>query len=141
VLVRLEYDGRITGLDRDLGLSNGLAWSSDGRHMFSVDTLRRTIYVREYDSATGETGQRRVHIRLDDGYPDGIAMDADDHLWVAVWGAGEIRRFAPGGSTVDSFGVPAVPIRSPHRTPPKRSVHSGQDNLSGRGNRMTPRPW
>jgi sugar lactone lactonase YvrE len=65
--------------------------------MFSVDTLRRTVSVRDYDPGSGAVGPRRVHLRLEDGFPDGIAMDADEHLWVAVWGGGEVRRYAPDG--------------------------------------------
>jgi sugar lactone lactonase YvrE len=107
VLVRLEADGRLTVLDDDLALSNGLAWSSDGRRMFSVDTLRHTVSVRDYDPGSGAVGPRRVHLRLDDGLPDGIAMDAADHLWVAVWGGGEVRRYAPDGTLVDRVGTGA----------------------------------
>jgi sugar lactone lactonase YvrE len=101
VLVRLEPDGHLTVLDHDLTLSNGLAWSSDGRRMFSVDTLRATVFVRDYDPGSGAVGPRRVHLRLEDGLPDGIAMDAADHLWVAVWGGGEVRRYAPDGTPAD----------------------------------------
>jgi sugar lactone lactonase YvrE len=75
--------------------------------MFSVDTLRQTVFVRDYDPATGAVGERRVHLLLDGGFPDGMVMDAADHLWIAVWGAGEIRRFAPDGSPVDRLPVPA----------------------------------
>jgi sugar lactone lactonase YvrE len=107
VLVRLEPDGTITRLDGDLTLSNGLAWSADGCTMYSVDTLRRTVFVRDYDPLTGEGGERRVHLRLDDGFPDGISLDAADHLWIAVWGAGEVRRFVPDGRVVERIAVPA----------------------------------
>jgi sugar lactone lactonase YvrE len=107
ILVRLESDGHLTELDNDLTLSNGLAWSTDGSKMFSVDTDRQTIYVRDYDAATGEVGERRPHLRLREGSPDGIAMDVEDHLWVAVWGEGEIRRFAHDGALVDRITVPA----------------------------------
>jgi sugar lactone lactonase YvrE len=107
ILVRLEADGRLTVLDDDLTLSNGLAWSSDGRRMFSVDSLRRTVSVRDYDPDSGAVGPRRVHLRLEDGLPDGIAMDAADHLWVAVWGRGAVRRYAPDGAVVDQVAIPA----------------------------------
>lgn len=108
VLVRLEDDGRLTTVDDDLTLSNGLAWSSDGARMYSVDTLRRTVSVRD-QSTGGDAGQqtRRVHLELTDGFPDGIALDAEDHLWVAIWGAGEVRRYSPGGDLVDRVRVPA----------------------------------
>lgn len=107
VLVRLEPDGRITELDCDLTLSNGLAWSVDGRRMYSVDTERGTVFVRDYDAATGTVGERHVHLHLQGELPDGIALDAADHLWVAVWGAGEVRRYAPDGALTDRLTVPA----------------------------------
>jgi sugar lactone lactonase YvrE len=110
VLVRLEPDGCLTGLDADLGLSNGLAWSVDGRRLYSVDSARGTVFVRDYEAATGDLGVRRVHLRPD-GTPDGIAIDAADHLWVAVHGAGEVRRYAPDGTVTDRLAVPA-----PHST-------------------------
>ena len=112
VLVRLEDDGRLTTVDDDLSLSNGLAWSADGRLLYSVDTLRRTVFVRDYSSVgpAGESGARparRVHLELTDGFPDGIALDAQGHLWVAVWGAGEVRRYSPEGRLGDRVRVPA----------------------------------
>ena len=106
-LVQVHHDASVVELDNDLTLSNGLAWSADGTLLYSVDTLRSTIFVRPYDVATGRIGERRVHLVLDDGYPDGIALDTDHHLWVAVWGAGEVRRFNPEGVQVDSIAVPA----------------------------------
>ncbi|MGU3587167.1 SMP-30/gluconolactonase/LRE family protein [Rhodococcus sp. C26F] len=111
-LVRLESNGRVTTLDGDLSLSNGLAWSADGRRMYSVDTYRRAVYVRDYDPGTGETGERRVHVRIEDGFPDGIALDAEEHLWVAVWGRGEVRRFDSGGLLVDLVTLPAPHVSS-----------------------------
>ena len=111
VLVRLETDGRLTAIDDDLGLSNGLAWSADGRRMYSADSARGVVFVRDYDAADGAVGERRVHLRVDGGVPDGVAMDAADHLWVAVHGAGEVRRYTPDGELVDRVGVPA-----PHST-------------------------
>jgi sugar lactone lactonase YvrE len=110
-LMRLEPDGRLTPIDQDLGLSNGLAWSADGRRMFSADSGRGVVFVRDYDAADGTTGERRVHLEVDEGVPDGMAMDAEDHLWVAVHGQGEVRRFAPDGAPVDRVAVPA-----PHST-------------------------
>ncbi|WP_425288501.1 SMP-30/gluconolactonase/LRE family protein [Streptomyces melanosporofaciens] len=64
----------------DLTPSNGLAWSADGRTLYRVDTLRRTVCVRDY---TRDGAGRCVHLRLTDGYPDGIALDVEYHLWVA----------------------------------------------------------
>jgi sugar lactone lactonase YvrE len=105
VLVRLGTDGSLPTVDDDLELSNSLAWSTDGTQMFSVDTGRATVFVRDYDVATGAGGVRRVRLRLTDGSPDGLAVDEADHLWMAVWGAGEVRRFAPDGTLVETIAV------------------------------------
>lgn len=107
VLVRLEHDGSLTTLDDDLTLSNGLAWSVDGTRLYSVDTLRHVVHVRDYDPVTGWVGPRREHLRVEPGYPDGIATDTADHLWVAVWGAGAVHRYGPGGDLVEVLPVPA----------------------------------
>lgn len=118
-LLRLEHDGSITVLDSDLTLSNGLAWSPDGRIMYSIDTLRGVVYRRAYDAASGAVGERFVHITITDGYPDGCAMDADGYIWIAIWGAGCVRRFAPDGAQVDEIRVPA-----PHTSCP---AFAGED--------------
>jgi sugar lactone lactonase YvrE len=112
VLVRLERDGRLTTLDDDLTLSNGLAWSTDGERLFSVDSERHTVWVRAYDPESGAIGPRAVHLELGALTPDGIAVDVDDHLWVALWGAGEVRRFAPDASVVATITVAAPHVSS-----------------------------
>ena len=110
-LLRLEHDGSVTVLDDDLGLSNGVAWSTDGARLFSVDTERHVVFVRDYDVGTGDTGSRRTWAEVADGYPDGIWMDVEDHLWIAVWGAGVVHRYSPTGERVTTVQVPA-----PHTT-------------------------
>ena len=100
-------------VDHDLTQSNGLAWSPDGRLLYSVDTLRRRIYVRPYDARSTQWGSRELFTEtVGDAYPDGICTDADGHLWVAMWGGGEVRRYSPFGDFVDSIEVPAPHISS-----------------------------
>ena len=91
-------------LDNDLTLSNGLAWSTDGMKMYSVDTIvRRSTSATTTPPAEQWIGGRTFGSGL---VPDGIAMDVEDHLWVAVWGEGEVRRFAPDGSLVVASACP-----------------------------------
>lgn len=94
-------DGAVQTLDDDLTLSNGLAWTADGGRMYSVDTLRRRIHVRS------PGGRREVFVELEDGFPDGVCLDAEEHLWVAVWGRGEVRRYSPTGALADTIRIPA----------------------------------
>lgn len=112
LLLRVEADGSTTVLDDDLTLSNGLTWSADGTRLYSADTLTRRIFVRDYDAATGEAGARRTFLTLAEGAPDGMTTDADDHLWVAVWGGGCVLRVSPSGDIVGRIAVPAPHVSS-----------------------------
>ncbi len=109
-LLRLELDGSVTVLDDDLGLSNGLGWAPDGRTFYSTDTAARTVWRRPYEPATGAVGPREAHLRTTDS-PDGLAVDATGDLWVAYWGAGQVRRHGPDGAVRAVVEVPA-----PHTT-------------------------
>lgn len=95
-LLRLEHDGSITTIDDDLVLSNGLGWSPDGDVFYSIDTGRRTVFRRGYGS--DEMGEREAFLVFDDGeWPDGMAVDADGNLWIAVWGGSGVRVFGADG--------------------------------------------
>jgi len=112
VLTRLEHDGTLTIIDDDLTLSNGLAWSPDGSILYSIDTLRRVVFARSYDARTGATGPRRTLIEFDSGFPDGMCADEQGHLWIAIWGLGEIRRYSPEGALQQTIAVPAPHVSS-----------------------------
>lgn len=102
-LWRLEHDGTVTVMDDDLNLSNGLAWSPDGSLFYSVDSVPGTVWVRDYDPDTGATGRRRSLIEVRDGIPDGLTVDADGNLWVALWGPGEVRCYTPQGQLIQAL--------------------------------------
>ena len=104
-LVRVEMDGSLTTLDDDLSLSNGLAWSRTT--LYSVDSFRNTVWKREYDAATGLVGSRERFVRIEDGWPDGMCIDAEEHVWIAVCGRGQVRRFTPAGELVAVIDVAA----------------------------------
>jgi sugar lactone lactonase YvrE len=107
-LCRLEADGTLTVLDDDLTVSNGLAWSPDGRTLSSVDSEPGTVWGRPYDPTTGEVGARRRLLQVDDATPDGMCTDVDGNLWIAMFGAGEVRCHTPSGEllAVVDVGVP-----------------------------------
>lgn len=109
LLVRREDGGAITVVDDDLTVSNGLAWSPDGTTFYSVDSGPGTIWARDYDAATGEVGPRRPFLTIEDGTPDGMCADADGNLWIAIFGAGEVRCHAPGGALLATVAVPGAP--------------------------------
>jgi sugar lactone lactonase YvrE len=111
-LLRLDHGGVLTVVVDGVTVSNGLGWSPDGSRMYYVDSPVRRVDVFDYDPATGRADRRRPFADLSafDGVPDGLTVDADGCVWVAVWGGGVLRRLAPDGSQ-DS--VIAVPVSQP----------------------------
>jgi sugar lactone lactonase YvrE len=123
-LYRLEDDGTVTVIDDDLTISNGLAWSPDGDVLYSTDTIPGVVWSRPYDAASGEWGERTEVVRLGDGgWPDGVCVDTDGNLWVAIWGGGEVRCYTPAGERLATVSVPA-----PHTTS-VAFVGPGRDTL------------
>lgn len=106
-LQRLEDDGTLTTLDGDLMLSNGIAWSPNGRVLYSTDTLAGVVHARDYDPATGATGPRRDLLQVDPGWPDGLRVDAAGNLWVAVWDRGQVQCYSTDGELLHVIDVPA----------------------------------
>jgi sugar lactone lactonase YvrE len=111
-LYRLDPGGALTTVVKGVTVSNGLGWSPDGTRMYYADSPMRRVDVFDYDPAVGEAFKRRVFADLSafDGVPDGLTVDADGYVWVAIWGGGVLRRFAPDG-TQDA--VLQVPVSQP----------------------------
>ena len=107
-LYRLGLDGRLTVALSPTTVSNGLGWSPDGSTMYFVDSGAGTVTAFAY--ADGELADPRVivHVEDPDAVPDGLCVDDEGCLWVAIWGAGEVRRFSPDGSLLAQVAVPAV---------------------------------
>lgn len=106
-LYRLDGAGAVKVVDDGLTLSNGLGWSPDGRTLYHVDSVPGIVWSRSYDPMSGAVGSRQVHLRIDEGAPDGLCVDTDGNLWVAVWGAGEVRCFDAAGEQVATVEVAA----------------------------------
>ncbi|MFI9503476.1 SMP-30/gluconolactonase/LRE family protein [Nocardia sp. NPDC052566] len=96
-LYRLDPDGSLTTLRHGVTISNGLGWSPDGATLYYADSPTRRVDAFEYDTATGTFGPGRPFAAFFDGEPDGLTVDANGWVWVAVWGAGEVRAFDPSG--------------------------------------------
>jgi len=109
-LVVVDHADDVRPLDTDLTLSNGLAWTPEGTRLYSTDTAAGTIYVRDYDAVAGSAGPRGTFLRVTDGSPDGMCLDEAGDLWVAVWGAGEVRCH----SHVDGSLLATVSVDAPH---------------------------
>lgn len=93
-------------------IGNGLGWSPAGDRMYFVDSRQQRVDVFDYDLDTGELGDRRIIAEIPeaDGLPDGLAVDAEGTVWIALFGGGRLHRYAPDGTLLDA--VP-VPVRYP----------------------------
>ncbi|MFC0385476.1 SMP-30/gluconolactonase/LRE family protein [Muricoccus vinaceus] len=96
----------------DITISNGLAWSPDGRTLWHSDTEAGVIWNWDYDPADGTVCNRREVCRPDaaTGLPDGGAVDAEGGYWSAGVSAGRLNRWLPDG-TLDRFVE--LPVRAP----------------------------
>jgi sugar lactone lactonase YvrE len=98
-LYRVDPDGSVHEMDSGFTVSNGLGWSPDQRTFYFIDTFRRAILAYDYSASAGSISNRRVFARTaeEDGYPDGLAVDAEGHVLVAFWGGWKIVRYDPDG--------------------------------------------
>ncbi len=99
-LYRLDRDGRATSMVTPVTTSNGPAWSPDGRLMYYVDTRTRRIDVFDFDVDKGTITNRRAFadFGVGPGRPDGVIVDGDGGVWVALWQGSAIHRYAPDGT-------------------------------------------
>jgi sugar lactone lactonase YvrE len=113
-LYRLDSDLTLTQVLTGATVSNGLGWSPDGTRMYYVDSTPRTLDVLDYDLATGDASNRRrlVDIPADVGSPDGLAIDVEGCIWLAVWGSGAVHRYAPDGTLEEVLALPTRNVAS-----------------------------
>lgn len=104
-LFRLEPDGRLRLLRSGISLSNGIAFSPDGTLMYHVDTFRYRIDVLD---VTGDPPHLVDSWIVEGGFPDGLAVDSDGFVWVALWGGAAVIRLTAGGEVVGRVDTPAA---------------------------------
>jgi sugar lactone lactonase YvrE len=109
-LYRVDPGGEVVTVLPEVSISNGIGWSPDGRLMYYVDTPNRRVDVFDVDSDTGLVARRRQFVDLAraPGFPDGLTVDADGCLWVAMWDGGAVHRYTPAGILDRVVGVPTT---------------------------------
>ncbi|HEY0184171.1 MAG TPA: SMP-30/gluconolactonase/LRE family protein [Rhodopila sp.] len=107
-LYRVTPDGRISKQEAGYAVSNGLAWSPDGRVMYHSDSTAGIIEAWDFVPATGDRSNHRTLAKLtnEEGRPDGAATDADGNYWSAGPSAGCINCFGPTGELVRKWAFP-----------------------------------
>ena len=109
-LYRLDSDLRATRMLEHVTTSNGIDWSPDARRMYYVDTATRRIDVFDFDVETGTIANRRpfVEVPIRAGKPDGLIVDAEGGVWLALWGGSAIQRYTPDGTLERTVALPVT---------------------------------
>jgi sugar lactone lactonase YvrE len=109
-LYRLDADFRLARLFGAITISNGLAWSPDGRTMYHADTPARTVRAYDYDAASGTPSRGRTFAqwRGETERPDGGAVDSAGNYWIAFYRGGKVVQLSPQGQRIAEFAVPAM---------------------------------
>ena len=113
-LYRCDLDGSIERVVTDVTISNGLGWSPDDERMYYVDTGRHSIDAFRFDPESGSIESREtiVEIAEEQGLPDGLAVDAEGCIWLAMWGSGAVHRYSPDGELLEVVSLPATQVSS-----------------------------
>ena len=140
-LYRLDPDGSATTVLEGVTVSNGLEWSPDGSRAYYDDTATHRVDVFDYDPDRGLHGRRPFATIPDGGLPDGLTVDADGGLWVALADRGEVWHLTPDGVHDEVVEVPvgmvtACTFGGPDLdqlfiTTSRENVPPGEDPLAG----------
>ncbi|MBD0404112.1 SMP-30/gluconolactonase/LRE family protein [Flammeovirga sp. EKP202] len=111
-LYRLGAGGKVAHLDSDYIITNGPAFSPDGKTLYHNDTIKRLIYA--YDIEEQDIKNKRVLYQFTDpeGYPDGLTVDVEGNLWQCSFAGARITKFSPQGEVLEVYEMPVPNITS-----------------------------
>ena len=105
-LYRLDPDHQLSHMRSGIKVSNGLGWSPDNQVMYYADSPTQCIFAFDYDIDSGRMTNERIFCKIEQGYPDGLTVDAEGYVWLAVWDGWRIVRYAPDGSIDKTIEMP-----------------------------------
>jgi xylono-1,5-lactonase len=109
-LYRVDDHGEANARDDGYVITNGPAMSPDGRTLYHNDTLQRVVYTFDV-SEDGALSNKRTFASISgDGYPDGMAVDSEGFVWVALFGGWRIERYSPAGELVEQVPFPCANV-------------------------------
>jgi sugar lactone lactonase YvrE len=116
-LFSVEQDGTVVKRLSNVSIGNGLAWSSDNKEFYYIDTYKYHVESYDYDIITGDLSNRKVVFDLKakniEGDPDGMTIDINGNLWVACFNSNHILKIDPNtGTLLMTVQLPAYQITS-----------------------------
>jgi sugar lactone lactonase YvrE len=110
-LYQLDPDSSVHVVLENVTISNGLEWSPDGSRAYYNDSPTQRIDIFDYDSESGLSGRRPfAEVPAEVGLPDGLTVDEEGGVWVALYGGGSVRRYTPEGMLDEVIEVPAKQV-------------------------------
>lgn len=114
ILLMIERDGSVSILDSDLGLSNGLAYDSATKNLFSVDSAKGVIFQRALGLSNHHYSERRIFHSFAAGMvPDGVSFSREGELFVALWGSSAVAVIGQSGHELRRIKTPGMFPTSP----------------------------
>ena len=113
-LYRIDADLSVTTVLTGTTISNGLGWSPPGERFYFIDSPTRRIDVFDLDPASGALENRRplAAVEVEGAVPDGLNVDAEGCVWVALHGGWGLNRYSPDGELVAEVRLPVAKITS-----------------------------
>lgn len=107
-LYRMNADLDVRQMESGITISNGVGWSPDNKTMYFVDSIRYVIYAYDFDFEKGAISSRRPFVQLTEsfGIPDGLTVDSEGHVWVAIYGGWKVMRYDPSGKVSAEIAFP-----------------------------------
>jgi sugar lactone lactonase YvrE len=114
-LYRMDHDGSVKEMLKEVTISNGIVWTADRKTMYYIDTPTLKVKAFDYDDATGNITNSRTAVDIPEeaGNPDGMSIDTEGNLWIAHWGGFCVACWNPEtGKLIQKVEVPAPQVTS-----------------------------
>lgn len=105
-LYRYDPDGSLHVMETGITCSNGIGFSPDNHTMYYSDSQVYTVYAYDFELESGEISNRRVFRKFDNGDPDGLTVDSQGNIWIAIWGGWCVEQYAPEGALIERIEMP-----------------------------------
>lgn len=110
----LDPSGHAEAALKGITVSNGMGWSPSDDTFYYIDTMTSRVDAFDFDPDSGTITNRRPLVTLspDEGHPDGMCVDEDGCIWLALSGTGQIRRITPAGAVDRTLHLPLSRVTS-----------------------------